>query len=47
MRDYVGDIFGGNGTVAGAGTTGGTYAFVPALPLPFTAPGRPSSSHST
>ncbi|MGH7592787.1 MAG: hypothetical protein ACRELE_02905, partial [Gemmatimonadales bacterium] len=38
-RDYVGNVFGGNGTVTGAGTTGGTYAFVPALPLPFTAPG--------
>ena len=42
-RDYIGNIFGGNdkdpaGATA-AGGPGGTYAFVPALPQPFTAPG--------
>jgi hypothetical protein len=38
-RDYVGTVFGGHGSTAGAGTADGGYAFVPALPLPFTAPG--------
>jgi hypothetical protein len=38
-RDYIGTIFGGHGSTPGAGTADGGYAFVPALPLPFTAPG--------
>ena len=40
-RDYIGNIFGGNGknVAAAAAVTGGTYVFGPQLPLPFTAPG--------
>jgi hypothetical protein len=39
-RDYIGNIFGGNAKgPAAAVAAGGTYAFTPGLPLPFTAPG--------
>jgi len=44
MRDYLGGIYGGNGTDPGCGGAAatclwGTYAFVPNTPLPFNAPG--------
>ena len=41
MRDYLGGIYGGNGTDPLCATLcqWGTYAFVPNTPLPFNAPG--------
>jgi hypothetical protein len=45
MRDYLGGVYGGNGTDPRCAATSatpcqwGTYAFLPMLPLPFNAPG--------